>query len=53
MTYVSLKGIDQATQDQKIMSNRAIQNLEQLGNSNGISNEFLMELIKSLITRIK
>lgn len=53
MTYVSLKGLEQATQDQKMMSTRAITSLEKLGNENGFSNEFLMELIKSLITRIK
>ncbi len=52
-TYVTLKGIDEATHIQKQMSSHAIQILETLSKENGLKNEFLIELISSLITRIK
>lgn len=48
-TYVSLKGLETSTEDQKRMSKQAIENLK------GLHKEqpFLMALIESLITRIK
>lgn len=52
VTYVTLKGIDEASREQKDMSNHAIELLESLGDR-GFRNEFLTELIKSLITRLK
>lgn len=51
-TYVILKGIEEASKEQRELSNHAIALLESLGD-NGFQNEFLMELIRSLITRIK
>ncbi len=48
-TYVTLEGIEKASLEQKEMSAHAIELLASLG----LENEFLMELIKSLITRIK
>lgn len=48
-TYVTLKGLEVAMQEQKEMSQHAIELLESLQ----MENEFLMELIKSLITRVK
>ena len=48
-TYVTLKGLEKATDEQKQMSAHAIEMLESLG----LENSFLIELIKSLITRIK
>ncbi len=48
-TYVTLKGLEQATARQKEMSAHAISILESLEQKN----VFLVELIKSLITRIK
>lgn len=48
-TYVTLKGLEKATDEQKQMSGHAIERLESLG----FENSFLVELIKSLITRIK
>lgn len=48
-TYVTLKGLEVAMQEQKEMSQHAIGLLESLE----MENEFLMELIKSLITRVK
>lgn len=51
-TYVSLKGIDVAMEDQKNMSNHAIEMMKTLEND-GYENDFLLELITSLITRIK
>lgn len=51
-TYVTLKGIDEASREQKELSNHAIELLEALG-ERGFRNEFLTELIKSLITRLK
>lgn len=52
ITYVTLKGIDEASREQKELSNHAITLLETLGDK-GFRNEFLTELIKSLITRLK
>ncbi|MDE6620328.1 MAG: polyprenyl synthetase family protein [Lachnospiraceae bacterium] len=51
-TYVTLKGIEEAAQEQKEMSDHAVELLKSLENE-GFRNEFLMELIHSLITRIK
>ena len=51
-TYVTLKGIDEAGAQQKAMSAKAIELIEGLGRY-GIKNDFLLELIRSLITRIK
>lgn len=51
-TYVTLKGIEEAAQEQKEMSDHAVELLKSLENE-GFQNEFLMELIHSLITRIK
>lgn len=51
-TYVILKGIEEASREQRELSNHAIELLESLGDK-GFQNEFLMELIRSLITRIK
>lgn len=48
-TYVTLKGLEVAMQEQKAMSQHAIELLESLQ----MENDFLMELIKSLITRVK
>ena len=48
-TYVTLKGLEQATKEQKEMSAHAISVLESLEQKN----EFLVELIRSLITRMK
>lgn len=46
-TYVSLEGIEKATADVEQISQRALQNLLSLDQKN----EFLVELIRSLITR--
>ena len=51
-TYVILKGIEEASKEQRELSNHAIELLESLGEK-GFQKEFLMELIRSLITRIK
>ena len=51
-TYVTLKGIDEASREQKELSAHAISRLEALGQK-GFQNEFLMDLVKSLITRLK
>lgn len=48
-TYVTLKGLETATREQQEMSAHAISMLESLEQKN----EFLVELIRSLITRIK
>lgn len=48
-TYVTLKGLEQATKEQKEMSAHAISVIESLEQKN----EFLVELIRSLITRMK
>lgn len=51
-TYVTLKGIEEASQEQREMSDHAIKLLESLENE-GYRNEFLIKLIRSLITRIR
>lgn len=51
-TYVTLKGIEEASREQREMSDHAIKLLESLGEK-GFQNEFLIRLIQSLITRIK
>lgn len=51
-TYVTLKGIEEAAKEQREISNHAIELLESL-KEEGFQNEFLIELIRSLITRIK
>ncbi|GFI22793.1 farnesyl diphosphate synthase [Lachnospiraceae bacterium] len=51
-TYVTLRGIAEASQEQKEMSDHAVELLRSL-EEKGIQNEFLMELICSLITRVK
>lgn len=48
-TYVTMKGVATAQTEQEVMSERAIASLESLEHKN----EFLMELIRSLITRKK
>lgn len=48
-TYVTLKGLETASREQKELSAHAILLLQSLK----LENDFLMELIKSLITRIK
>lgn len=48
-TYVTLKGLEQSMQEQKEMSAHAISLLQSLP----YENAFLMELIQSLITRVK
>jgi geranylgeranyl diphosphate synthase type II len=50
-TYVTLKGIEQASKEQKEMSNHAVGLIEELA-KDGNKNDFLSELIRSLITRI-
>jgi geranylgeranyl diphosphate synthase type II len=51
-TYVTLKGLDEAAREQKEMSNHAIELIKSL-EKDGFNNDFLIELIRSLITRIK
>lgn len=51
-TYVTLKGLENSTKEQQEMSAHAIEKLEELSAA-GFDNPFLIELIKSLITRIK
>jgi geranylgeranyl diphosphate synthase type II len=51
-TYVTLKGIESASKEQKDMSDHAIELIKSLEKA-GIKNDFLIELIRSLITRIK
>ena len=48
-TYVTLKGLEEATREQKELSTHAVETIQALG----YTNDFLMELIKSLITRKK
>lgn len=48
-TYVSLKGLEVAKEEQKEMSKHALEVLANLE----LQNDFLMDLIRSLITRIK
>lgn len=49
ITYVTIKGIEQATKDVERYSTLALEGLESLENKN----EFLMELVRKLITRVK
>jgi geranylgeranyl diphosphate synthase type II len=51
-TYVTLKGIDKASKEQHEMSNHAIELIKSL-EKDGFKNDFLVELVRSLITRIK
>lgn len=51
-TYVTIKGIEAATQEQRAMSAHAIEQLQSL-EKEGFQNEFLTELVRSLITRIR
>lgn len=51
-TYVTLKGIQEASREQRQMSDHAIGMLRSL-EEDGARNEFLIELIRSLVTRIK
>lgn len=51
-TYVTLRGVEAASQEQREMSDHAVKLLESL-KQEGFQNEFLTELIRSLITRIK
>jgi geranylgeranyl diphosphate synthase type II len=51
-TYVTLKGIDEASKEQKQMSQHAVELIKSL-EKDGFENDFLIELICSLITRIK
>lgn len=51
-TYVTLKGIAEASQEQRELSDHAIGLLKSLENE-GFQNEFLTELVRSLITRVK
>jgi geranylgeranyl diphosphate synthase type II len=51
-TYVTLKGLEEASREQKEMSNHAIELIKSL-EKDGFKNDFLVELIRSLITRIK
>lgn len=52
-TYVTLKGLEAAQAEQKAMSAHAIALLESLDREYSLKNDFLLELIRSLITRIK
>lgn len=49
ITYVTLKGLEQAHQDVAMYSEQAINGLKALS----YQNEFLMELVRELVTRIK
>lgn len=51
-TYVTLRGLTEASQEQKELSDHAIKLLNTL-EKKGVQNEFLMELIRNLITRVK
>lgn len=51
-TYVTIKGIEVATQEQRAMSDHAIEQLQSL-EKEGFKNEFLIGLVRSLITRVK
>ena len=53
ITYVTLKGLDEASREQKDMSNHAINLLKSLELDRGYKNDFLIDLIESLITRLK
>lgn len=58
-TYVTLKGLETATTEQKELSNRAIERLEGLQKdiaaqkNTALQGDFLLALIRSLITRVK
>lgn len=52
ITYVTLKGLDEASREQKDMSNHAINLLKSLELDRGFKNDFLIDLIESLITRL-
>lgn len=52
-TYVTLKGIEAAQEEQKELSAHAIALLDSLVKEYSLKNDFLPELIRSLITRIK
>lgn len=52
-TYVTLKGLEAAQEEQKAMSAHAIALLESLDREYSLRNDFLLELVRSLITRIK
>ena len=48
-TYVTLKGLDEAQKEQRELSEHAVDTIRNLG----YTNDFLMELITSLVTRQK
>ena len=48
-TYVSLKGLDEAQKEQRELSEHAVDTIRNMG----YTNDFLMELITSLVTRQK
>ncbi len=58
-TYVTLKGLETASTEQKELSNRAIEQLEGLQKdiaaqkNTALQGDFLLALIRSLITRVK
>ena len=58
-TYVTLKGLETASTEQKELSNRAIERLEGLQKdiaaqkNTALQGDFLLALIRSLITRVK
>ncbi len=52
-TYVTLMGMDAAQTRQKELSAHAIALLESLDGDYALRNDFLLELVRSLITRIK
>lgn len=52
ITYVTLKGLEEASREQKERSNHAIELLETL-RERGYQNDALTDLVKSLITRLK
>lgn len=58
-TYVTLKGLETASTEQKELSNRAIERLERLQKdiaaqkNTTLQGDFLLALIRSLITRVK
>ena len=48
-TYVTLKGLDEAQKEQRELSEHAVDTIRNMG----YTNDFLMELITSLVTRQK
>lgn len=52
ITYVTLKGLEEASREQKERSNHAISLLSSL-KEKGYRNDFLTDLVESLITRLK